>query len=117
VSLGVDVAGYYCGGKQDAAISVHTSKIAKAVAKAIATTYVACETQGTNVYGEANAYARAESSAEALAEALGTGWGSVETCYGCKAAVDVFVKSSKKIFASAMAESHSQVLQIAHHRA
>jgi hypothetical protein len=95
----------------DIKVDAQYTQIAKAIAQAIAATYVKCETTGVKVYGEAQAYARAQSTAEAYAAALGTGWGSIETCYGCKAAADLFVESSKKLFASAMAESRSQVRQ------
>ena len=99
-----------CGdGEGYAGIDVTYEEIAVAIAKAVATTYVECVTEGKAVYGEAEAYSHARTSTEAYAEALGAGWASIETCYGCKAAAELFVASSKEIFASAVAESRSKV--------
>jgi hypothetical protein len=110
VSLGAGVAAHTCGGKDHAVLTVQYTKIAAAIAKAIAATYVECVTTGVNVYGEAEAYAHAKASAEAYATALGHGFASIETCFGCKAAAELLVTSSKKLFAKAMADSHSKVL-------
>lgn len=113
VDLGVEFAAQVCGdGEGFVSLEVTYEKIAVAIAKAVATTYVECTTEGQAVYGEAEAYAHASTSTEAYAEALGAGWASIETCFGCKAGAELFVASSKELFAEATAQSRSEVRRL-----